>query len=129
MSAAGFVFSAAAVYKYNQGASDKKINPGQPMARITIVSRHKADEGRQRLTEQSMPLGYMGDYSIPGIWVERLPEALELLEKHRFDLVALDGRRQVVTDDLQGVRQLFRVLENAGIGYGSADLIDGVYQG
>ena len=101
------------------------------MGRITIISRQQAAEDvkRQQVTEQSMPLDYMGDYSNLGIVVDRLPDAVRLLEQHRFELVTQNQCKQIVTNDLQHLRHLIRVFEDGGVDCGFSDLADGIYQG
>ena len=101
------------------------------MGKIAILPRRQtgSEPERQRLTERSMPLAYMEDFSILGILVDRLPEAVQLLTTHRFELVTRNRCSEVVTRDLAHVRELFRVLEEGGIHYGFADLADRLYQG
>ncbi len=101
------------------------------MGKIAILSKEHTGDNRQRqrLTERSMPVDYMGDFSILGILVDRLPDAIRLLEKHRFDIITENRCAEVVTDDLQRMRDLFRVLEDGGFDYGLADVADRIYQG
>ena len=103
------------------------------MGKIAILPRRQTEDepDRQRLTERSMPLAYMGDFSIPGILVDgdRLPEALQLLAAHRFEVITRNRCAEIVTRDLSHMRELFGVLEKGGIAYGFADLADRLYQG
>ena len=101
------------------------------MGKIAILSKQRAGDNpqRQRLAERSMPVDYMGDFSILGVLVDRLPDAIRLLEKHRFDITTENRCAEVVTDDLAQMRNLFRVLEDGGFDYGFADVADRIYQG
>lgn len=101
------------------------------MGKIAIISSERAigNPQRQLLTDQSMPLDYMADFSVLGLLVDRLPEAIGLLEEHRFDIITENRCTKIVTRDLQHTREMFRVLEDGGFGYGFADIADRIYQG
>ena len=76
-----------------------------------------------------MPVDYMNGFSVMGILVDRLPEAIRLLEEHRFQIVVRKHSTEIVTSGLGQLRDLFRILENGGIEFGFADLADRIYQG
>ena len=101
------------------------------MGKIAILPAEAktGDPGRDLLVERSMPVDYTGDFSLVGILVDRLPEAIQLLETSRFEVIAEQHCTQVVTGGLQQVRDLFRVLDDGGIDYRLADLADRIYQG
>ena len=101
------------------------------MGKIAIISSERTTENQQRqlLTEQSMPVDYMADFSVLGVLVDHLPEAIGLLEKHRFDVITENRCTKIVTRNLQHTRDMFRVLEDGGIDYGFADIADRLYQG
>ena len=81
------------------------------------------------MVEGAMPVDYMGDFSVLGILVDRLPEAIRLLEEHRFDIVVQKHGTEIVTNGMQQLRDLFRILDNSGIEFGFADLAEQIYQG
>lgn len=76
-----------------------------------------------------MPLNYMADFSALGILVERLPEAIHLLEKHRFKIVMQNRCAEIVTDGPEQIRRLLHILDSGGFGFGFTDLADSIYQG
>ncbi|KPJ78245.1 MAG: hypothetical protein AMJ54_04540 [Deltaproteobacteria bacterium SG8_13] len=84
------------------------------------------DPARHALVERSMPLEYMGDFSLPAILVDRLPEAIRLLEKHRFDIVVQSRCAEIFTSELRQVLDLFRILDSGGIELGFVDLAEGI---
>ena len=101
------------------------------MGKIAIISGERAGThpDKQRLTEMAMPADYMADFSLLSVLVDRLPEAIRLLENHRFDVITEDRCTKIVTRNLQHTRDLFRVLENGGIDYRFTDIADSIYQG
>jgi hypothetical protein len=128
--ASRFVFLAASVYKGSRQRSALTFY-GVIMGKIALLPKIEkpGDTSRHLLTERSMPVEKMSEFSILGILVDRLPEAIRLLEKHRFELVKQHHCMHVVTSGLQQVRYLLRLLDNSGIDFGIADLADGIYQG
>ena len=126
-----FVFCAAPLYIDDWLVPDQPNFHGDTMGKIAILpqNRDEHDPHRHLLNRQSLPVYYMGDFSIPGILVDRLPEAIRLLEEHRFDVITHNRCSEVVTNDLQHMRELFSVLKNRGFDYGFADLADRIYQG
>ena len=101
------------------------------MGKIVMLSKGRsADDANQHfLADRLLPVNYMGDFSIPGILVDRLPEAIRLLQDNHFEIVSRARCAEVVTSDLKHMRRLFHVLQDGGIEYGFADLVDRVYQG
>ena len=103
------------------------------MGNILLLPREAQgdDPSRQLLVQQRLPVDYMSDFSILGIRVDRMSDAIRLLEKHRFDIIAQNHCSQavVVTRGLQQVRELFRILDHSGFDYGFTDLADRIYQG
>jgi len=126
-----FVFYAAPLYIGFQMLPDQLNFRGDKMGKIAILPKNRDthDPHRHLLTRRSLPVRYMGDFSIPGILVDRLPEAIRLLEEHRFEIITQNRCSEIVTNDLQHLRELFGVLDNEGIDYGFADLADRIYQG
>jgi hypothetical protein len=101
------------------------------MGKIALLPKKEkpGDCRRHILIERSMPVETMAEFSILGILVDRMPEAVRLLEKHRFELITQHHCMHVATNGLQQLRDLFRALDDGGIDYGFADLADRIYQG
>ena len=103
------------------------------MGNILLLSRegHADDPSRHLLVQQRLPVNYMGDFSILGIQVDRFSDAIRLLEKHRFDIIAQNHCSQavVVTRGPRQVYELFRILDHSGFDCGFTDLADRMYQG
>lgn len=101
------------------------------MGKIAILPK-ELDAGslsRHLLVERSMPANYMADYSILGILVDRLDEAIRLLGQHRFDIIVKNQCGEIAVNGPGQVRELFRILQSGGLDFGVADLADGIYQG
>lgn len=80
-------------------------------------------------TDSSLPLCYMSDYSVLGLWVGRFEEAVRILEENAFSVIRESDRSEIIVDDAAHVRKVFQIFERHSIDYEIADTIDQVYQG
>lgn len=75
------------------------------------------------------PATYMEDYSMIGLRVDPLEDALRILEDYHYTLVQEGPHVEVVFDSSARVPVLVALLRRHGVGCDLSDVIDEVYQG
>jgi hypothetical protein len=77
-----------------------------------------------------LPVFYMSDYSVLGLLVDRLEEAVRVLAENRFQVLwEAGGDLEVVLADPGHLQKMTQVLTANRIGFEIADVVSGIYQG
>lgn len=76
-----------------------------------------------------LPANYMSDYSVVGLLVENLDEAVRILQANRYSVTANPAGVDVAVTGPEDLRRLTRVLADRGMRFQVADLVGGIYQG
>ncbi len=81
------------------------------------------------LGNEDLPANYMGDYSLLGLVVKRLDAALRVLRDRKFEVrKKLDGF-EIIVDGAGRMSEIVNLLQQNGIDFALADIVDQVYQG
>ena len=106
------------------------------MPRIPILTKGKGPSqknGEQCRGNSSLarplPDFYMSDYSVLGLRVDELDEAVRVLEKAGFSVINEVGDFEVVIDRAGQLEGIVHLLEKNGIECELADVVSCVYQG
>ncbi len=75
------------------------------------------------------PTAYMEDYSVIGLRVDPLDDALRILETHHYTIVQAGHNVQVAFDSSARIPVMVELLRRHGVGCDVSDVIDEVYQG
>lgn len=81
------------------------------------------------MSNDALPDFYMSDYSVLGLLVANLNQALKVLEEHTFEVIHASDHLQVRIDRADQMYEIVYLLDQSGIDCGVADIIDQVYQG
>jgi hypothetical protein len=77
-----------------------------------------------------LPVFYMSDYSVLGLLVDRLEEAVRVLTENRFAVLReAGGDLEVNLTDPGHFQKMAQVLTANGIGFEIADVVSDIYQG
>ncbi len=79
--------------------------------------------------DSNPPIAYMEDYSVIGLRVDPLDDALRILETHHFTIVKVGHRVEVAFESAARIPVMVELLHKHGIGCDISDVIDEVYQG
>jgi hypothetical protein len=79
--------------------------------------------------ERPLPVFYMVDYSVMGLLVDRLNEALRTLKDHGFSIEEESWGSEVVIEGPARAREIVRLLQERGISCEMADVVGDMYQG
>ncbi|MGB5747989.1 MAG: hypothetical protein WBM69_13465 [Desulfobacterales bacterium] len=79
--------------------------------------------------DQNLPANYMSDYSVLGLVVDRLDTALQLLKEKKFKVQEKADGFKIAIDGVGRMTDVFTLLNQNGIEYTLADIVDQVYQG
>jgi hypothetical protein len=106
------------------------------MGRMPILAQNRdcsgGDQQRRRgcyRIARPLPVFYMADYSVLGLLVDKLEEAVRVLGENKFSVSEENNDIEVSIDhptQLQGIVQL---LTENGVGCELADVVSGIYQG
>ena len=106
------------------------------MPRIPILNKGKGPSqknGEQCRGNSSLarplPDFYMSDYSVLGLRVDELDEAVRVLEKAGFSVINEVGDLEVVIDQAGQLEGIVHLLKKNGIECELADVVSCVYQG
>lgn len=106
------------------------------MPRIPILTKDRKTSGKNLApgSESSalarpLPIFYMSDYSVLGLRVDRLDEAVRVIEKAGFSFVNDAGDLEVVIDHVSRLEEIVHLLKQNGIECDLADVVSCVYQG
>ena len=75
------------------------------------------------------PLFYMNDFSLPGLRVENLKRAAQVLEADGYRLVRSRFSAKVIFDNQDRLSNIYETLQGNGISFDTGDLVNFVYQG
>lgn len=100
------------------------------MVRLPIVPKSERHEGnvRDELSGIELPLFYMSDFSVMGLWVSDCAEAVRILRK-RFPITSGTHLSEVMIDGPPGIFEVIEALKSSGIECGISDMVGQVYQG
>ena len=76
-----------------------------------------------------LPICYMSDYSVVVLLVDKFKETVRLLEEHRYFLAESSPAVEVVIENAEHMRRMFRLLKTGGIDITLTDIADQIYQG
>jgi hypothetical protein len=97
----------------DRGKSPK--DPGQPMACYPL--------------NRPLPIFYMSDYSVLGLVVDKLEEAVRVLGENGFLVLDETGDLEVSINHPGQLRDIVRLFKEHGIGCEVRDVVNGIYQG
>ena len=100
------------------------------MVRLPIVPKSERSEEniRDALNGIDLPLFYMFDFSVMGLWVSDCGEAVRILQD-RFPITSGPHLSEVMIDGTPGIIEVVEVLKSSGIDCGISDMVGQVYQG
>jgi len=81
------------------------------------------------LSRACLPICYMSDYSVLALLVDKFQETVRLLEVHRYFLSKSSPAVEVVFENAEHMRKMFRLLNTGGIDITLTDIADQIYQG
>ncbi len=100
------------------------------MLRLPIVPQKPEIHDRDEIESIpfDLPLRYMSDFSVLGLWVSDCEAAVRVL-KERFFVAVSPDHAEIMVDGAPGVLDAVETLRSAGIESGVSDIVDGLYQG
>ena len=100
------------------------------MVRLPIVPKSERPEEnvRDALNGIDLPLFYMSDFSVMGLWVSDCGEAVRIL-RDRFPITSGPHLSEVMIDGTPGIIEVVEALKSSGIDCGTSDIVGQVYQG
>jgi hypothetical protein len=106
------------------------------MPRIPILAKSGEEAGKDRTQcranatlARPLPAFYMADYSVLGLLVDRLEEAVQVLQRAKYAVVNETGDFEVVADHAGHIEVILQLLAANGIASEFADVVSGIYQG
>ena len=101
------------------------------MGKLQILPKEAdlADFDLPHLKSACLPICYMSDYSVLALLVDKFQETVRLLEEHRYFLSRSSPAIEVVIENAEHMRQMFRLLKTGGIDFTLSDIADQLYQG
>ena len=81
------------------------------------------------LPDRSLPPFYMEDYTVLGLRVGDLAEAVRILEKNGIRVAKSPGHIEVSFEQRYQIPHVVQLLNVNGISCGMADIVEHVYQG
>ncbi len=101
------------------------------MAKLPLYPKHIRNIRNRQVcqSDASMPLCYMGDYSIMGCLVDDLGEAVRLLERNHFTMKPKAPGVEILIEEGSRMGEIFQTFQHHGIDYEIADVVSQVYQG
>ena len=97
------------------------------MAAVIIVD--KDFDSSKCLPDSVMPEFYMEDYSVVGLKTTSLPQALNIIENHRYRVVHHNNYYKIKINKAGDVVRIIDLLGKRDVNVEYTDLIDHVYQG
>lgn len=76
-----------------------------------------------------LPASYMSEFSVVGLLVDRLEEAVQVLGANHFSVHDATGDMEVAIDRPGNLQMIVRLLTENGIKCELADVVSGIYQG
>jgi hypothetical protein len=100
------------------------------MVRLPIVPKTARTPGSSSIDgiEVELPLFYMSDFSVMGLWVSDCGRAVRILQE-RFPITTGGCHPEILVDGTHGIIEVVETLKSAGIDSRVGDIVDQVYQG
>ena len=106
------------------------------MGRIPLVAKDRGSSGKDPqqprecyVIARPLPIFYMSDYSVLGLLVDKLEEAVEVLGRNHFSVTEDAGDVEVAVDTPGRLPEIIQILKENGIRCEIADVVGGIYQG
>ena len=106
------------------------------MWKIPLLAKKKDKSGVSRKQDKGcyplarpLPIFYMSDYSVLGLLVDQLEEAVRVLGENQFSVFDEAGDLEVAMKHPSQLPEIVRLLQDKGIGSEIADVVSGIYQG
>ncbi len=106
------------------------------MWKLPILAKEKSESGKDREQPKAcyrlarpLPVFYMSDYSVLGLLVDKLEEAVRVLGENRFSVLEAAGDLEVAMNHPGQLQDIVRLLKEHDVECEIADLISGIYQG
>jgi hypothetical protein len=106
------------------------------MPKIPILAKGSEKSGKDRTQcttnaalARPLPAFYMADYSVLGFLVDRLEEAIRVLQGARYAVVNENGDFEVVVDHAGHIEVILQLLTANAVASEFADVVSGIYQG
>ncbi len=93
------------------------------------AGRPAADEGLKYSDCRPLPASYMSEYSVMGLIVDKLDEAIRVLSRNGLAINRESFGAEVNIADPSWFPMMFGMLAEAGICFSMGDVIDSIYQG
>jgi len=97
------------------------------MGKIALIACDLESRARF-LGTKPIPANYMGDFSLIGFIVDRLPEACALLANAGYQVEQRDGGADITFDSVERLAAIPSLLANNRIACQFADVADTLYQ-
>ncbi len=97
------------------------------MKKIPILSTE--NESRCCLGNEYLPLNYMGEFSLMGIQVRDLSEAVSLLAGGLYPVRMTECGAEVTVNDAEQLMQILGLFQHSGLAYSLSDVAHQVYRG
>lgn len=97
------------------------------MGKIALVACDPESRGRY-LGSKPIPANYMGDFSLTGFIVDRLPEACALLARAGYQVEKGDGGADIAFESVERLAAIPSLLARDRIACQFADVADTLYQ-
>jgi hypothetical protein len=106
------------------------------MGRIPLVAKDRGSSGKDPhqprecyVIARPLPIFYMCDYSVLGLLVDKLEEAIRVLGRNHFSVTQEAGDIEVTVDTPDRLSEIVQVLKANGVRCEIADVVGGIYQG
>ncbi len=97
------------------------------MGALPILQKNQ--KKRACLANKNLPADYMSDYSVLGLEVGRLDTALHVLKEKQFEVRKKTDNFEITIDSVARMSEVLNLLNQNGIDYTLADIVDQIYQG
>lgn len=100
------------------------------MVRLPIVPKIERNSASSILAANGvdLPLFYMSDFSVMGLWVSDCGRAVRILQE-QFPITTSGYHSEILVDGTSGIMEVIETLKSTGIDSGVSDIVDQVYQG
>jgi hypothetical protein len=106
------------------------------MWKIPILKKYRALTGERAQRSgacyalvRPLPVCYMAEYSVVGLLVDGVDEAIRVLAENKFSVHDETGDLEVIIDEPGVLPKIVRLLAENGIASELADVVSGIYQG
>ncbi len=106
------------------------------MWKLPILAKEKTRSGKDRGQPEAccrlarpLPISYMAEYSVLGLLVDKLEEAVRVLGENRFPVLDAAGDLEVAMNHPGQLHEIVRLLKEHDLECEIADVVSGIYQG